>query len=135
MQIITKPTVTYVVELTESELSDALVDAKPLQESLRAARNQQRIAASADHSNPHRSSGATPAAIAAAAKKQTAKNKRPFLSDDDATPKIEIPRVVCPECGKMVVDSPKGWGIHKARSHQTRVAMGNTFPISAQNVD
>ncbi len=142
MQISIKPTVTYIVELTESELNEALVEPAALQAQLRDARNRQRISASTDHPNKFRSSGVTGDAIAAAAKKQNAKSKRPFAASDAKT-KIEIPRVACPECGKMVVNTPKGWGVHKARSHHqnssehkpTRTPTGNTFPLSAQSVD
>lgn len=151
MQVVTKQSVTYVLEMSEQDLANALVDPAELQNALRTARAAHVQVKTADHTNPMRSSGVSGGAIERAAAKSAKKQADRFLSKHIAKAKIEIIRKPCPQpgCNKQVMDTPKGWGVHNAREHPflneettepdepaktTVVRAGNTFPISVQSV-
>lgn len=92
---------TYLIRLTEEELTAALIDPKPLQRELRKTRNAQIAPASnwatAGHAHPARNKGQRQAA---------AKQARPA--------KVAPGLIDCPHgCGKQIV--PRGLKMHERK--------------------
>lgn len=145
MIISTEPSITYLIRLSESELADALIDASPLQDQPRQARAAQRQHETLDEANPYRSSGVSAKTIAKAHKRQNKKIEKARGNFLSASGKRfhdlqQTPRKPCPHCGKPIVDIPRAWGIHNARSHPELATKttpvphahsGNTFPLNA----
>lgn len=141
MNIQTKTSIIYVLELTEQDLTDALIAPAALQEALRAARATHRATNDTRPSNisygtraPYRMNGD---AIARAAKKQNKQLKKAraksFLADPGGT-------FACPDCDKMF-DSTAILNRHRGRMHKSSngkmpaVHTVNTFPMSVLDAD
>lgn len=146
MKIETVTSITYVLRLTEDELAAALVDPSELQDELRAARAHQRQTTETRKNNLYLT--APDQQILQASKKQSKRvQEKSFLAGKGSAARpTDLPRVLCPRgCGKMIVDTPKGWGVHNAHSHPelrneskpkppaAHIPTGNTFPLSVRD--